>query len=91
MGPNVVLVARLYHRQFIMSPIDSAVLVLYRLSVDVFRLGCTVEKLFDIFGCALKFLSKFSFETNFCKFDICNDPSPSFYYSTLCILPRSAF
>jgi hypothetical protein len=61
-----------------MSPIDSAASVFYRWSVDVFRLACTVKKLFDIFGCALKFGCKFALETNFCNFDPCNDPIPQF-------------
>jgi hypothetical protein len=46
--------------------------------MDVFRLACTVKKLFDIFGCDFKFGCKFAFETNFCKFDPCNDPIPHF-------------
>jgi hypothetical protein len=53
-----------------MSLIDSA--------ASVFRLACTVTKLCDIFGGALKFGCKFAFETNFCKFDPCNDPIPQF-------------
>ena len=61
-----------------MSPIDSGVSVFYKWSVDVFRLGCAVKKLFDIFGCALNFGCKFAFETNFCKFDLWNDPIPQF-------------
>jgi hypothetical protein len=43
-----------------------------------FSSACTVKKLFDIFVCALKFSCKFAFETNFCKFDPCNDPVPQF-------------
>jgi hypothetical protein len=61
-----------------MSPIDSAASVFYWWSVYVFRLGCTVKKLFDIFGCALKFGCKFAFETTFFKFDPWNDPIPQF-------------
>jgi hypothetical protein len=61
-----------------MSPINSAVSVFSRLSMDAFRLAFTVNKLSDIFCCALKFGCKFTFETNFCKFDPCNDPIPQF-------------
>jgi hypothetical protein len=43
-----------------------------------FSLARTDKKLFNIFGCALKFGCKFAFETNFCKFDPCNDPIYSF-------------
>ena len=78
MRPEVVLVARWCHRRILMSPIDSAASVFYRWSVDVFRLACTVKKLCDIFGCDFKFGCKFAFETNFCKFDPCNDPIPQF-------------
>jgi hypothetical protein len=78
MRPEVVLAARWCHRQFLMSPIDSAASVSYMWTVDVHRLGCTVKKLFDIFCCALKFGCRFAFETNFCKFDFCNDPIPQF-------------
>jgi hypothetical protein len=73
MRPEVVLAVRWRHRQILMSPIDSAASVFYRWSIDVFRLACTVKKLFDIFGCVLKFGCKFAFEANFCKFDPCND------------------
>jgi hypothetical protein len=41
----MVLGARWCHRQFLLSPIDSAVSVFYWWSVDVFRLGCTVKTL----------------------------------------------
>jgi hypothetical protein len=34
---------------------------------------------------------KFAFETNFYKFDHCNNPSLSFHYCTLCILLRCGF
>jgi hypothetical protein len=71
---DVVSAAIWCHRQFLMSPIDSVVSVFYRRSVDVFCLAWTVEKLFDIFRCAYKLSCKFAFETNFCKFDPCNDP-----------------
>jgi hypothetical protein len=91
MRPEVVLAARWCHRQILMSPIDSAASVFCRWSVDVFRLGCTVKKLFDIFGCAYKFGCEFAFETNFCNFNLCNDPVPQFYYCTLCTLSICAF
>jgi hypothetical protein len=42
-------------------------------SVDVSRLGCTVEKLCDIFGGASKFGCKFAFEIKSCKFDHSTD------------------
>jgi hypothetical protein len=64
------------HKRYLMSPIDSAISVCCRWSVDVFRLACTVKKLCDIFGSALKFGCKFAFETNFCKFYLCNDLIP---------------
>jgi hypothetical protein len=76
MRPEVVLAARWCHKQILMSPFDSAALVFYWWSVDVFRLARTVKKLFDIFSCALKFGCKFASETKFCKFDPCNDPIP---------------
>jgi hypothetical protein len=75
---EVLLAARWCHRRMLMSPIDSAAIVFYRWSVDVFRLACTVKKLFDIFGCTLKFGCKFVFETNFYKFDLYNDLIPQF-------------
>ena len=78
MRPEVVLAARWCHRQFLKSPIDSAASVLFWWSIDVFRLGWTVKKLFDFFGCDFKFGCKFAFETNFCKLDPCNDPIPQF-------------
>jgi hypothetical protein len=61
-----------------MSPIDSAASVVRRWSVDVFHLACTAKKLLDIFGCALKFGCKFAFETDFCEFDLWNDPISQF-------------
>jgi hypothetical protein len=33
-------------------------------------------KNYSTFSAALKFGSKFAFETNFCKFDLCDDPIP---------------
>jgi hypothetical protein len=72
--PELVLAAMWCHRRILMSPIDSAISVYYRLSVDVLRLSCTVEKSFDIFGRALKFCCKLAFDRNFCEFDRCNDP-----------------
>jgi hypothetical protein len=57
--------------------------------VDVFRLSCTGEKLFEIFGCALKFGCKFAFETNFCNLTRAMTPSLTFYDCTLCVLPRA--
>jgi hypothetical protein len=76
--PEVVLAARWCHRWILMSSIDSAASVFYWWSLDFFRLACTVKKLFDIFGCGFKFGCKFVFETNFYKFDPCNDPIPQF-------------
>jgi hypothetical protein len=84
MKPEEVLTARWCHRQFLISPIASAVSVFYKWSVDVFRLGCAIKKLFDLFGCALNFGCKFAFETNFCKFDLLNYPIP--YFSLLRIV-----
>jgi hypothetical protein len=74
MRPEVVLSTRWSHRRILMSPIDSAASVFYSWSVDVFRLACTVKKLFDIFGCDFQFGCKFPFETNCYKFDPYNDP-----------------
>jgi hypothetical protein len=50
MRPEVVSADRWCRRRILMSPLDSAASVFCRLSVDVFRLACTVKKLFDIFG-----------------------------------------
>ena len=55
MRPEVVLDARWCHIQILMSPIDSVASILYRWSVGNVRLSCTVEKLLDIFACALNF------------------------------------
>jgi hypothetical protein len=85
MRPEVVLSARWSHRRILMSPIDSALSVFCRWSVDVFRLGCAIKKLFDIFGCDFKFGCKFAFEAHFCKFDPYNDPIPQ------CLLLRIAY
>jgi hypothetical protein len=96
MRPEVVLAAGWCHRRIMMSPIDSAESVFYRWSVDVFRLSCTVKKLFDIFDCASKFGYKFAFETNFCKFDPYSDPISQFlplhsvYFAEMRILSYQA-
>jgi hypothetical protein len=82
---GVVLAAR-WRRVNLKSPVDSVASVFYRWSMDVFRLACTVKKLFVIFGCDFKFGCKFAFETNFCKFDPCNDPSPQFVLSNIVYL-----
>jgi hypothetical protein len=86
MTPEVVLAARWCHRRNLMSPIDSAASVFYWLSAEVFRLACTVKKLFVIFGCDFKFGCKFAFETNFCKFDPCNNPDLQFLLSHIVYL-----
>jgi hypothetical protein len=45
-----------------MSSIHSAASVFYRWSVEVFLPACTVKKLLDIYGWALKFGCKFAFK-----------------------------
>jgi hypothetical protein len=84
MRPEVVLAARWRGRANLKSPIDSAASVCYWWSLEVSRLACTVKKLFVIFGC--QFGCKFAFETNFCKFDPCNDPIPQFLLSHIVYL-----
>jgi hypothetical protein len=78
MRPEVVLAARWCHRRILLSTIDSAASVFYKWSVDVFLLACTVKELCDIFGFDFKLDCKFAFESNFCKFDLCNNPIPQF-------------
>ena len=46
-GPEVVLAARWRPKEKIQSPFDSPPPTLYRLSVDIFRLSLTVQKLFE--------------------------------------------
>ena len=46
-GPEVVLAARWRRKEKITSPFDSPTPTLYRLSVEIFRLSLTVQKLFD--------------------------------------------
>ena len=41
------MAARWRSKAKMMSPFDSPILILYRLSVEIFRLSLTVQKLFD--------------------------------------------
>jgi hypothetical protein len=90
MRPEVVLSARWSHRRILMTPIDSAASVLYRWSVDVFRLACTVKKLFDIFGMISNLAVNLPLKQTFVSLTPAMTPSLSFYYCTLCVLPRRA-
>ena len=45
-GPEVVLAARWRPKAKMTSPFDSPTPILYRLSVEIFRLSLTVQKLF---------------------------------------------
>jgi hypothetical protein len=76
--PDIVFEARWCRRRNLMSSIHSMAYVFYRWSVDVFRLSCTVNTLFDVFGCALEFGCKFALGTNVCKFYSCNDSISKF-------------
>jgi hypothetical protein len=60
-------------------------------NVDVFGLACTVKKLFDIFGCVRNLAVNLSLKQTFVILTHAMTPSISFYYCTLCILPRCAF
>ena len=79
------------HRQIVMSPIDSAALVLYRWSVGNFRLSCTVQKLLDIFAGALNLAVILPLKQTFVNLTPEITPSPTFSDRTLCVLPRCAF
>ena len=46
-GPEAVLAARWRPKEKITSPFDSPTPTLYRLSVEIFRLSLTVQKLFE--------------------------------------------
>jgi hypothetical protein len=56
-GPEVVLAARWRPEAKMTSPFDSPTLILYRLSVENFRLSLTIQKLFMCvyFAAAWKF------------------------------------
>ena len=47
MGPGVVLGARWRPKPKMTSPFDAPTPILYRLSVEIFRLSLTVQKLFE--------------------------------------------
>ena len=88
---EVVLAARWCHRQILMLPIDSTASVLYRWSVGNFRLSCTVQKLLDIFGCALNLAVILPLKQTFVNLTFEMTPSPTFSDRTLCVLPRCTF
>jgi hypothetical protein len=48
MGPEVVLAARWRPKERMTSPFESPTPIFYRLSIQIFRLSLTVQKLF---GC----------------------------------------
>ena len=52
MGPEVVLVARWRPKAEMTSPFDSLTPILYRTSVEIFRLSLTVQKLFECISLA---------------------------------------
>jgi hypothetical protein len=91
MRPEVFLAARWCHRQFLISPIDSAVSVFYKWSVDVFRLGVQLKS-YSTFSAVLSILAvNLSLKQTFVSLTSAMTPSLSFHYCILCILPRCAF
>ena len=58
-GPEVVLAAWWRPKAEMMSPFDSPVPILYRASVDIFRLSLTVQKLFKYIDLAGNLASRF--------------------------------
>ena len=58
-GPEVVLAARWRPTPKMTSPFDSPTPILYRLSVEIFRLSLTVQKLFECIDLAGNLASRF--------------------------------
>jgi hypothetical protein len=91
--PEVVFAARWCHRQFLMSPINFAASDSYRWSVDVFHLHgmyrWTVIRHFQL--CFEVWLWILPLKQTFVSPTAAMIPSLSFYYCTLCVLPRCTF
>jgi hypothetical protein len=58
-GPEVVLAARWRRKAKMTSLFDSPTSILFRLSVDIFRLSLTVQKLFVCISLAVNLASRF--------------------------------